>query len=85
MTAAALAAAVLLSGCETRTRVQLQTVSVEVPVPCRAALPDRPVMPTESLAPGVPLDTFAAAAAAEMERREGYEQQLLAALEECRR
>ena len=40
-------------------------------------------MPTESLKPGVTLDRFAAAAIAEIERREGYEGELLAALTAC--
>jgi hypothetical protein len=79
-----LLAAVLATGCAT-TRPELRTVAVEVPVPCRVALPERPVMPTEQLTPGVPLQTAAAAALAEIDRREDYERRLLAALEECRR
>jgi hypothetical protein len=76
--------AVLAGGCAT-TRPELRRVAVEVPVPCRAATPERPTMPTEQLAPGVALQAFAAAAAAEIDRREDYERGLLAALEECRR
>jgi hypothetical protein len=61
----------------------MQTVKVPVPVPCGAKVPDRPAMPTESLKPGAGLDAFVQAAAAEIERREGYEGELRAALEGC--
>ena len=40
-----------------------------VPVECREPVPDRPVMPTEALA--------------EIDRREGYEVRLRAALQIC--
>ncbi|MCZ4315181.1 hypothetical protein O4H66_17375 [Comamonadaceae bacterium G21597-S1] len=86
MTARAIAVAlvllVLLPGCAT-TPAQLQPVHVAVPVPCQAVVPDRPVMPTESLQLGVTLFGFVTAAQAEIERREGYEQRLLAALLGC--
>lgn len=62
---------------------RLQPVNVAVPVPCQQTVPVRPVMPTESLNPGVTLDRFAAAAIAEIERREGYEGELRAALTAC--
>ena len=45
--------------------------------------PQRPAMPTEALAVDAALDDFVAAAAAEIERREGYEQLLRAALAAC--
>ncbi len=80
---ALIAAAALAAGCSA-TRPQLRTVAVEVPVPCRAALPERPLMPTEALSPGVLLADFAAAAAAEIDRREAYEMLLRASLEACR-
>lgn len=83
--AGAVAALVLVAGCAAPPRVELQTVAVEVPVPCRVAVPERPVMPTEALAPGVPLDSLVAAALAEIERREAYELLLRAALEACRK
>jgi hypothetical protein len=79
--AAAVLLAVLATGCATT----VQPVNVPVPVECRVAVPERPAMPTESLRPGVGLDAFAQAAMAEIERREGYEGQLVAALATCTR
>ena len=79
----AFAAAVLLAGCAVP-RVELQRVSVPVPVACQEPMPAKPVMPTEGLRPPVTLDAFAAAAMAEIERREGWELELVAALEACR-
>ncbi len=74
---------VLLTGCATAPRVELQRVSVPVPVECREPIPVRPAMPTEALAPGVlPFDLLRAALA-EIDRREGYELQLRAALGAC--
>ncbi len=61
----------------------VQTVKVPIPVPCDAAEPARPAMPTEALSPGVDLDRFAAAAMAEIELREGYEGELRAAVRAC--
>ena len=76
----------LLAGCQAAPeRVVLQQVKVPIPVECREPVPDRPAMPTESLTPGVRLDQFAKAAMAEIERREGYEVQLRAALDNCRK
>ena len=77
-------AAGLVGGCATN-RPELRTVAVEVPVPCTVAMPARPDMPTERLEVGAPLQAAAAAALAEIDRREAYERQLVAALEECRR
>lgn len=76
-------ACVMLAGCAAP-RVELQRVSVTVPVACQEPMPSRPVMPTESLRPPVALDAFAAAAMAEIERRTGYEIELVTALEACR-
>lgn len=73
--------ALLLTGCAATSTVQ--TVYVAVPVPCQAEIPARPAMPTEGLLPGGPTDRFVAAAIAEIERRQGYEDKLLAALEGC--
>lgn len=60
-------------------------MNVPVPVECEEPVPARPVMPTERLATTATLDQFAQAAMAEIERREGYEGELLAALENCRK
>lgn len=84
MRAALLMPLLLLAGCAAVPRVEVQRVSVPVPVECREPVPVRPVMPTEALRPGASLDDFARAAMAEIERREGYEGELLAALENCR-
>ena len=79
-------AALVLAGCAAAPpRVEIQQVSVPVPVACREPVPERPAMPTEALRPGVSLDDFARTAMAEIERREGYEGQLLTALENCRK
>lgn len=77
------AAVLLLAGCEAAPRVEIQRVNVAVPVECREPIPARPVMPTEALRPGATVDQFAQAAMAEIERREGYEVQLRAALTVC--
>ncbi|ABM32376.1 conserved hypothetical protein [Paracidovorax citrulli AAC00-1] len=76
--------AVLLTGCAGAPRVETVKVRVPVPVECREPVPARPVMPTEALRTGVSVDDFVRAAMAEIERREGYEGQLLVALEACR-
>ena len=85
-TAIALIAACALSACGTsRNHVEIQRVNVAVPAECKEPVPARPVMPTEALRPGATVDQFAQAAMAEIERREGYEVQLVAALEVCTR
>ncbi len=84
MRAAVLILAALLAGCAGAPRVETVEVRVPVPVECREPVPARPAMPTEALRPGVTVDDFARAAMAELERREGYEGQLVAALEACR-
>jgi hypothetical protein len=81
-----LAAVVLVVGCTAPpARVELQQVNVAVPVECREPVPARPAMPTEALRLGATVDDFARAALAELERREGYEGELLTALENCRK
>lgn len=81
MRAAVLLLAVLaLVGCASPARVQ---TLVPVPVECRETVPQRPVMPTDALAPGVSPWTLLRAALAEIDRREGYEVQLRAALVAC--
>lgn len=77
------AVAAVLSGCAAQPAPRVPQVHVPVPVPCQETEPTRPVMPTEALAVDVTLDAFAAAAIAEIERREGYEAQLRAALAAC--
>ena len=77
------ALAALLAGCAAPPALRVQQVNVPVPVPCQETEPPRPAMPTEALAADVTLDAFAAAAIAEIERREGYEGQLRAALAAC--
>ena len=64
-----IAACALLAGCAGQKHVEIQRVNVPVPVECREPVPDRPVMPTEALA--------------EIDRREGYEVRLRAALLIC--
>ena len=77
---ALIAASAVLAGCGTARTVQ---VRVPVPVPCLEAEPARPAMPTESLRPGAPPFILLRAALAEIDRREGYETELLAALRAC--
>lgn len=76
-----------LVGCGTVPRVEVQTVKVPVPVPveCREPIPDRPAMPTEALADDADPFDLLRAALAEIDRREGYEGRLLAALIACTR
>lgn len=61
----------------------IQTVKTVVPVPCQETEPTRPIMPTDRLLPGSSLDAFVKATTAEIERREGYETQLVTALRAC--
>lgn len=76
----------VMAGCgATAPRVEIQRVNVAVPVECKEPIPDRPVMPTEALRPGATVDQYAQASMAEIERREGYEVQLAAALAICTR
>ena len=69
--------AVYLTGCASEPK------PATITVPCRVAMPARPPMPTEGLTPDAALDAFVQAAAAEIERREGYEQELRAAIGAC--
>lgn len=75
-------AALLLAGCSTTPPGRVQT-RVPVPVACQEAVPARPTMPTEALVPGVLPWTLLRATLAEIDRREGYELQLRAALLAC--
>jgi hypothetical protein len=58
-------------------------VKVAVPVECKEQVPDRPAMPTEQFSEKPALDQYVRAARAEIERREGFEQMLVAALKAC--
>ena len=84
--AAILIAACTLSACAVGGKgVEIERVNVAVPVECKEPMPDRPAMPTEALRPGATVDQFTQAAMAEIQRREGYEGQLVAALSACTR
>ena len=76
---AVLAGALALTGCGTVPRVEIQEVKVHVPIP------DRPSMPTEQLADDADPFELLRAALAEIDRREGYETRLLAAVLGCTR
>lgn len=82
---AALAAGLLMAGCASSPpKVGIQQVRVAVPVACQEPEPNRPVMPTEHLAGDADVDAYVQAAAAEIERRRGYEDQLVTALRNCK-
>lgn len=85
MRAILLLGALALTGCGTSPRVEIQEVKVPVPVECREPVPDRPSMPTEALADDADPFDLLRAALAEIDRREGYEVRLLAALIACTR
>ena len=84
---AALAAAVIQAGCATTPEpaIDVRTVNVAVPVPCREPVPDRPAFPMDGLRPGTSLNQFVSAALAERLVRSGYELQLETALRACTR
>ena len=75
----------VLVGCATTPHIDVQTVKVPVPVECREPTPDRPSMPTEALSEDSDSFELLRASLAEIDRREGYEVKLVAALENCRR
>lgn len=85
MRAILLLATLALAGCSSVPRVEVQEVKVPVPVECREPIPDRPAMPTEALAEDADPFQLLRAALAEIDRREGYEVRLLAALMACTR
>lgn len=70
-----------LSGCATTGPTNV--VHVPVPVECKEPVPARPAMATESLKPGGKLFDAVVAMQAEIETREGYENQLATALKAC--
>ena len=87
LVSAALAAVLLsVAGCaQSPPRVEIQRVNIAVPVACDEPEPVRPTMPTEHLAGDADLDTWAKSVIAEIERREGYEEQLREGLRNCKR
>lgn len=85
MRAILLLATLALAGCGAVPRVEVQEVKVPVPVECREPIPDRPAMPTEQLADDADPFELLRAALAEIDRREGYEVRLHAALIACTR
>lgn len=85
MRAVMLLGALALAGCGAVPRIEVQEVRVPVPVECREPVPDRPAMPTEALADDVDPFTLLRAALGEIDRREGYEVRLVAALMVCTR
>jgi PBP1b-binding outer membrane lipoprotein LpoB len=54
-----------------------------IPVECKEPKPQRPAMPTDNLTPATPLDSAVQAMQAEIALREGYEGQLVTALDAC--
>ncbi|KEH08299.1 hypothetical protein GY14_20940 [Delftia tsuruhatensis] len=85
MRAILLLGALALAGCGSTPRVEIQEVKVPVPVECREPIPDRPSMPTDTLAEDADPFELLRAALAEIDRREGYEVRLLAVLMACTR
>lgn len=82
---AALAAWLVMTGCSSAPPVvKFEQVKVAIPVSCQEPEPARPQMPTDQLPADVDVDTYVQAAEAEIERREGYEIQLVAALRNCK-
>ena len=84
---AALAAAVIQVGCATapEPKIDVRTVKVAVPVPCREPVPAKPSFPMDGLRPGTSLNQFVSAALAERLVRDGWESQLETALRTCTR
>ena len=81
----AILAAAALAGCATTPEpaIDVRTVKVAVPVPCREPVPDRPAFPMDDLRPGASLNQFVSAALAERLVRDGYQLQLETALRAC--
>ena len=71
----------MITGCQSLK--QTQEVKTAIPIVCQATEPQRPVMPTDSLTSDSSLDSFIQAVTAEIERRQGYEDNLVAALRSC--
>lgn len=79
--AAAVAAVAFLAGCAHQP--QVVPPRVVIPVECREPTPERPAMPTDALPLDASVDQFVQAAAAEIDRREAYEDRLRTALAAC--
>lgn len=73
---------ITLTGCAAVRDVGVP-VKIAVPEKCRAEMPQRPVMPTEHLPLDAKLFDKVRAALAEIDFREGYEVELVAALKSC--
>ena len=71
----------MLAGCPAT--MQYARTNIPLPVECKEQVPDRPVMPTESLAPGAAAWELLRAALSEIDRREAYEIKLRAGLVAC--
>ncbi len=81
---ALIAVCAMVTGCASVPAVEVQKINIPIPVACEEPVPARPAMPTEALRPGATVDDFTRAAMAEIERREGYEGELMVALGACR-
>lgn len=76
-----------LASCQTAPRTVPVPTKVPVAVRCKAVVPERPVMPTESIVLDPTsadfLDRFVAVTTAEIEVYRGYAGRLLAELKSC--
>lgn len=77
--AIALALVAVLASCGATTKV----VKVPVSVPCKVDMPQPPVWATESLKPDAGIFDQVKALLAERRQRQGYQQQLEAAIAAC--
>ena len=75
-------AASLMTGCM-GTVGGMRNVNTAVGVECKAQKPERPVFATEALRKGADVEQYVRAARAERLQRDGYEEKLVAALDEC--
>lgn len=75
-----IAVCALFTGCAARLPV---TAGMPVPVECKEPVPERPIMPTETLLPGAAPFVVLRSALSEIDRRESYELRLRAALLAC--
>lgn len=75
----------IVAGCSTAPEpvIEVRTVNVAVPVPCREPIPNKPTFPMDGLRPGTSLNQFVSAALAERLVRDGYQLQLETALRAC--
>lgn len=80
---ALIAVCALLSGCASTPTFGIKKINIAIPVSCQEQVPERPVMPTEALQPGVAPWVLLRAALAEIDRRQAYELVMRAALVAC--